>query len=71
MLDWVHIMVAQEHYKDLLRQAENERLIRQARARHRRPELYRRAMAWLGRRLVTWGASLQERAFDRQEFRPA
>jgi len=30
MIDWLTLMVAQERYKDLLREAEQERLIRAA-----------------------------------------
>jgi hypothetical protein len=55
-------LVRREHYKDLLREAERARLVRQARAGEERRNLfYRRALTWLGRRLVGWGWHLQER----------
>jgi len=56
--------VAQERYKDLLREAERERLVRQILLDHRkRNHFSHQALSWLGRRLVTWGQHLQER-FD-------
>jgi len=55
-------LVCQERYKDLLREAERARLVRQARAgQERRNHFYYRALTWLGRRLVGWGWHLQER----------
>ena len=54
--------VHQERYKDLLRQAERARLVRQMQAgQERRNHFYHRALTWLGRRLVGWGCHLQER----------
>ena len=55
-------LVYREHYKDLLREAERARLVRQAWAgQERRNHLYCRTLTWLGRRLVVWGWRLQER----------
>jgi hypothetical protein len=55
-------LVHREHYKDLLREAERARLVRQAWAgQERRNHLYCRPLTWLGRRLVAWGWRLQER----------
>jgi hypothetical protein len=62
MLSWKDYLVAREHYKDLLREAEQERLARQAMAGGESdPHLYCRMLAWLGRRLVNWGLRLQKR----------
>ena len=55
-------LIHQERYKDLLREAERYRLVRQALAgRERRDRFHCRALTWLGRRLVAWGWRLQER----------
>lgn len=62
MFSWSDIMVQQECYADLLREAEKERLIRQMLpGGEKRDRFYRRALIWLGRLLVTWGYRLQER----------
>lgn len=62
MLNWRDVLVQQERHQDLLREAEQERLIRQAvAARERRDRFYSRALAWLGRQLVAWGWRLQQR----------
>ena len=46
-------LVYREHYKDLLREAEKARLVRQARAgQEGRSHFYCRTLTWLGRRLV-------------------
>jgi len=64
VLRWSDIAVQQERYRDLLREAETERLLRTAKdptqSNHR---FYGRALTWLGQRLVAWGLSLQKR-FD-------
>ena len=62
MLSWTDIVARQERYADLLREAETERLIRQAMGRGRtHGRFHRRALSWLGHHLVTWGCALQER----------
>ena len=62
MVNWLDFLVQQERYKDLLREAEEYRLIRKALAgRPRRTRLHCQALVWLGRRLVAWGWRLQER----------
>jgi hypothetical protein len=62
MFSWSDIMVQQECYADLLREAEKERLIQRMLAgRGRRDRFYRQALIWLGRLLITWGCHLQER----------
>ncbi|GAB4529334.1 MAG: hypothetical protein Kow0063_06330 [Anaerolineae bacterium] len=56
------ILMNQEHTRELLRQAGEERLLRQLRAaRNQGDGLHGRALIWLGRRLVAWGEGLQER----------
>jgi hypothetical protein len=54
------LIVYQERYKDLLQEAEKERLIRAARLQqsgHLR--LRRTAAGWLGAQMVKWGRKLQ------------
>ena len=61
-LGWRDLLVHQERYKDMLREAESRRLIRQARAEMpQRPPMRYRALGWLGRQLVNWGCRLEER----------
>ena len=61
-LSYTDFLAYQEHYKDLQREAEGYRLVRQALAgRERRDRFHCRALTWLGRRLVAWGWRLQER----------
>ena len=58
----LEFLVRQEHYKDLLREAEMARFVRRRRAgQGRRNYFYCRALTWLGSRLVVWGWRLQER----------
>ena len=55
-------LVYREHYKDLLREAEKARFVRQVRAgQEGRNHFYYWPLTWLGRRLVVWGWRLQER----------
>jgi hypothetical protein len=55
-------LVYREHYKDLLREAEKARFVRQVRAgQEGRNHFYCWPLTWLGRRLVVWGWRLQER----------
>jgi hypothetical protein len=61
-LSQIIFLIHQERYKELLREAERYRLVRQVRTGHERRHLfYRQALAWLGRRLIAWGWRLQER----------
>ena len=54
---------AQEHYNDLLRDAERERLIRQIHHRNStRALFYRRVLGWSGQRLTALGSYLLERS---------
>jgi hypothetical protein len=59
MLNWQDVLARQERHQDLLREAEQERLVRQMVAG--RDRFYSRALAWLGRQLVAWGWRLQQR----------
>jgi hypothetical protein len=56
---------AREHYDDLLREAEQERLIRQPRNYSTRRDLfYYRLLGWSGHRLTALGGYLLERYGD-------
>jgi hypothetical protein len=62
MIGYRDLLMSQEHYQELRREADQERLIRQARAASARViRLHGRALSWLGGQLVTWGQSLQVR----------
>jgi hypothetical protein len=62
MSGWVLVIAQRERHKELLREAERYRLVRQVLAERRpRDRAWVRALAWLGRRLVAWGQRLQER----------
>ena len=62
MLNWLDIAMQQERYQDLVREAHRERFIRQAQqSQERGHPFFHRAFIWLGKRLVTWGLSLQAR----------
>lgn len=61
MFNWSTVLAMQERYKDLLREAERERLVRQALAEREKCErFYCQALIWLGRGLVAWGWRLLE-----------
>jgi hypothetical protein len=61
-MDFTRVLAERERYRDLLRQAEQHRLVQLARAEHGpRNRFYYRALAWLGHRLIAWGARLQRR----------
>jgi hypothetical protein len=57
-LNQIAVAVVREHADDLLRQAQHQRALREAR---RAPGLYRSAMLWLARWLVAWGWRLRVR----------
>ena len=62
MLGWRDVLAHLEHYKDLQREAEEERRIRRLLAgRERRDRFQSRVLTGLGCRLVAWGCRLQER----------
>ena len=59
---WIEHWVALEHYNNLLREAEQERLVRRALEEHpKNQKAWCKAMGWLGSRLSAWGNQLQER----------
>ena len=59
------------HREELLKEAENSRLITQSRPQSaRRRYRYKLAFAWLGIRLSQWGELLQERFGDLEESNP-
>ena len=60
MLNYIHFLARQEQYKDLLREAEHERLIRSAGLRHSGNwRLHRKLADWIGAQMVRWGCKLQ------------
>ncbi len=62
MLNWNQVSAQQEHYQDMLREAEIARLLASARpTRPQRPGFSPRGLAWLGRRMVDWGKQLEGR----------
>ena len=60
--DWMLSKIAEEQRRDLLRQLERDRLIREAESsnQQRRHRLYH-VLDWVGRQLVRWGERLQAR----------
>lgn len=68
MMDWHKLELNHAaHYKDLRREADRARLVRQALAgRDTKQPLFCRMLSWLGHCLVAWGQWLQQRfAADR------
>lgn len=61
MLTEKDVLLWQEHYKDLLREAERDRIARQALAANKHVRFQERALAWLGGYFVAWGCYLQRR----------
>ena len=60
MANWLDIVVAHEQKKDLVRAAEQERLVRAALAgRPKRTRFVGRLLVWAGQRLVVWGRRIQ------------
>lgn len=60
MLSHIDPLVHQEQYKDLLREAERERLIRAAGLRQ--PGNWksaRKVAGWIGNQMISWGHKLQ------------
>jgi len=60
--EWMLEQLAQEHRRDLMRQLEHDRLIREAepigqQQGHRLVHL----LDWIGRRMVCWGERMQAR----------
>ena len=63
MLSYQHILMIQKEYsRELLRQAEQERFLRQIlKSRHQNNRWHGQALSWLGGRMVAWGHGLQKR----------
>ena len=60
MLSWLDTAMQQERYRDLLREAQTEQLVKQAQQSCKPGHpFYHQAFTWLGKQLVTWGVSLQ------------
>jgi hypothetical protein len=60
MLSYIDFLVRQEQYKDLLQEAERERLIRVAGFRQLGNQgLHRKVATWIGAQMVSWGYKLQ------------
>ena len=62
MYNWLDIVAQRQHYHDLVREVEHDRLVRQLLARHETgARFYHRLLAWLGRVLIAAGKHLQGR----------
>jgi hypothetical protein len=62
MFSETHYRAVKDHYRDLIEEAEHERLVWQAREGESRHEpLYHRAIAWFGYRLANTGTYLVNR----------
>ena len=58
---WMENLNELKHYHDLLHEAEQDRLARQALAgRPKSQDAWCKALGWLGSRLSAWGKQLQE-----------
>ena len=59
MLSYRDLLFRQEQYKDLLREADQERLLRVAGLRHSGNwKLHRKVADWVGAQMVSWGYKL-------------
>ncbi len=58
-------LVAGERHKDLLREAENDRLVDMASTIGGQHHWHYRALAFIGSRLIAWGNRLQKHYDDR------
>ncbi len=66
------LRVQAEVYRDLLREAEGERLVQRVlTGRQKGDSAYRRALAWLGRQLIVWGKHLQGNYCNAPAVQPA
>ena len=66
---WKDYLARQEHFEDLRREAEVERLLRRGRpSPERRWLAATQVLAWLGQRLETWGSRLQAQAQMRSQM---
>jgi hypothetical protein len=61
MVTWQDYLAKQEYYRDLIREAQRERLIREALAGGGKANCFRsRVLSQLGHVLIAWGRSLQD-----------
>jgi hypothetical protein len=58
-LSYVELMVRQEHHKDLLYQAQQERMVKLLKPR---PGRYRAIARWIGAQVMNWSSTLQQKA---------
>jgi hypothetical protein len=71
MLSYMDFLMRQEYYKDLLREAEHERLIRAAGLWHSGNwRLHRKVADWIGAQMVRWGWKLQRYGTTPSPCRP-
>ena len=60
--DWSLLQLAKERERDLMRELEHDRLVRQAELmNHRQWHTLYHVLDWVGRQLVRWGERLQAR----------
>jgi hypothetical protein len=60
--DWMFMRIAEERRRDLMRELEHERLVRQVElANHPQRHQVYHGLDWVGRQLVHWGEHLQAR----------
>ena len=60
--DHLLYQLCKEHHQDLIKEAENERLIRYAHSGQViHSPFYKKTLCWLGRRLMAWGCNLLKR----------
>jgi hypothetical protein len=58
--DYMLLRLAEERQRDLMRELEHDRLVREAkRANHAQPHKVYHMLDWVGRQLVRWGERLQ------------
>jgi hypothetical protein len=58
--DWMLSKLAEERRRDLMRQLERDRLVRQVKSvNHPRRHMVYHVLDWVGRQLVHWGERLQ------------
>lgn len=71
MLNW-NDSVSEQHREELIRQAEREHLIREMLEERRLHPIrrYNPALAWVGRRMMTFGSKLVTMSGEDGQYRP-
>lgn len=70
MIPWTHIEIGEIRLQELRRAADHHRMVRALRASTAPHDpAYCRALAWIGRQFVTWGARLERRYSRAQDHR--